>query len=343
MLVDVGALARGSTASAASAAALAAAAAAADAEGAEEEEGGEDGGDNEDEDDDDDDDDGDAGAGTASGHGGVVGAGAASASWGFGGRKLVRPIFRSKEQRTTIREAEERAAEEARAKEEAKRLAALRAEESRRMVAETLLREDEAAASAAAEESAFDRLRPDDTDRPEEAEADFEEWRLREMRRLKRETDAAAATVLDAAETARRRALSPEQREREDRELEASGAKVFFSKAKEKWAFMQKYAHRGAFYVDESSVAAGDVRARSIAAPSELEAGFDKSKLPSVMQVRGQMFGKKGQTRYKGLAATDTSSTRGDALYSGGGGALQRRLDAARGGMGDLDTRRGGR
>ena len=209
------------------------------------------------------------------------------------------------------------------------------------MVAETLLREDEAAASAAAEESAFDRLRPDDSDKPEEAEADFEEWRLREMRRLTRETDAEAAAAREAAETARRRALAPEAREREDRELEAQGVKVF-AKAKEKWAFMQKYAHRGAFYVDEDSVAKGDVRERSIAAPSELEAGHDKSQLPAVMQVRGQMFGKKGQTRYKGLAATDTSSSRGDVLYRGDA-ALQRRVDAARGGAGDLDASRRGR
>ena len=100
---------------------------------------------------------------------------------------------------------------------------------------------------------------------------------------------------------------------------------------------MQKYAHRGAFYMDEDSVAKGDVRERSIAAPSELEAGHDKSQLPAVMQVRGQMFGKKGQTRYKGLAATDTT-VRGDALYRGDA-ALQRRLDAARGGAGDLDRR----
>ena len=58
-------------------------------------------------------------------------------------------------------------------------------------------------------------------------------WRLREMRRLTRETDAEAAAAREAAETARRRSLAPEAREKEDRELEAQGVKVF-AKTKEK-------------------------------------------------------------------------------------------------------------
>ena len=53
------------------------------------------------------------------------------------------------------------------------------------------------------------------------------------MRRLTRETDAEAAAAREAAETARRRSLAPEAREKEDRELEAQGVKVF-AKTKEK-------------------------------------------------------------------------------------------------------------
>ena len=261
-------------------------------------------------------------------------AAATRASWGQG-RKLVRPVFRSKEQRATLREAEEHAAEEARAIEESQRLVALRAEESRRMVAESLLRENEAAAAGGdADGTAADRLRPDDSDIPENADAEFEEWRLRELRRLKRDSDAAAAAALEISETARRRALAPEARELEDRALEQQGLKVF-RKVKEKWRFMQRYHHRGAFYVDEASLgstAATDVRTRSAAEAAELEAGHDKATLPLVMQVRA--FGRKGQSKYTHLVDQDTTRTSADLFP-----ALQSRLDAVRGGTKDLDGR----
>jgi hypothetical protein len=234
----------------------------------------------------------------------------ATLPWGYG-RPLVRPIFKKKEDRITVKSAEQIEAEEAKATEELNRSNALRVEESRRLVAESVLRVDTASTAAADEDG--DRKRPDDTDRPEDAEVDLDEWRLREMRRLKRDSDAAIAAAQEIADTQRRRTLDPEARAREDKDLEAQGLKVF-QKVKEKRNFLQKYHHKGAFYMDEDSIknsstgadGVGDVRLRSIASARDSEAGFDKSALPAIMQVKN--FGLKGRTKYTHLAAEDTSS-----------------------------------
>jgi microfibrillar-associated protein 1 len=107
--------------------------------------------------------------------------------------------------------------------------------------------------------------------------------------------------------------LDVETRAREDKELEAQGLKVF-QKVKEKRNFLQKYHHKGAFYMDEDSIkntstgvdGVGDVRLRSNASARDSESGFDKSALPAIMQVKN--FGMKGRTKYTHLTAEDTSA-----------------------------------
>ena len=66
--------------------------------------------------------------------------------------------------------------------------------------------------------------------------------------RICRDQEERQARALEEAETERRRKLTPEQRAAEDKLLEAQGLKVF-TKKKEKWNFLQKYHHKGAFYM----------------------------------------------------------------------------------------------
>ena len=140
---------------------------------------------------------------------------------------------------------------------------------------------------------------PDDDDDVNEDE-EFELWKLRELKRIKRDRDERAAVEFERKETERRRHLTDAQRMAEDR---ASGK--LQDKDKAKWKFMQKYYHKGAFYVDEDSVKVNnDVRLRD-ANGATLNDKFDKSALPKIMQVKN--FGRQGQTKYTHLVDQDTT------------------------------------
>jgi microfibrillar-associated protein 1 len=223
---------------------------------------------------------------------------------------MFRPLFRAKADRKTLQEAAAAAVAEEEAKAAAAAALAARTEESRAMVVDALRAtgaKDEGGPHGEGEEGEGVQGRPDDTDRPEQEEEEYEAWKLRELRRLARDAVAAENALKEVQETERRRHLSPEERAAEDAQLEAQGLKVF-RKTKEKWGFLQKYYHKGAFFVDEGSVSGSDVRLRSVAEPTGEDAVVgDRTALPRVMQVRN--FGRKGRTRWTHLAAEDTTLT----------------------------------
>eukprot|EP01138_Halocafeteria_seosinensis_P008580 gb/GECG01008770.1/.p1 GENE.gb/GECG01008770.1/~~gb/GECG01008770.1/.p1 ORF type:complete len:533 (+),score=137.31 gb/GECG01008770.1/:1-1599(+) len=214
-------------------------------------------------------------------------------------RQIAKPVFRRKDQRDTIRQKEEqeREEEEQRRREEEER--EQQREESRKMVVEEVQKERETE-----KQEEEDPTMPDDEDRSDDEEEEFNEWRLRELYRIKRDKDEREHHEWEQAETERRRNLTQEERAKEDRELEKQGLKTF-KKEKRSLGYMQKYYHRGAFYMDEDSVQQNDVRRRSYDAPTG-EDKVDKSKLPEVMQVRGADFGKRSRTKWTHLAAEDT-------------------------------------
>ena len=65
-----------------------------------------------------------------------------------------------------------------------------------------------------------------------------------------------------------------------------------------KYAFMQKYYHRGAFYQDNDD----QVFKRDYNMPTPMEMQ-DKTLLPQILQKRVGNFGKKGQSKYTHLTA----------------------------------------
>ncbi|RHY65422.1 hypothetical protein DYB38_005681 [Aphanomyces astaci] len=214
------------------------------------------------------------------------------------GEQMLKPIFVPKRARDTIREQEEKL----RAMEERDQALAERAlekkAESRKLVAEVLLREEGDAAQRL-QDDATDSEMPDDTDglHPEKEQQD---WELREMRRLKRDRDARDEREREAAETLRRRHMTDEEREKEDAAL---GKQT--EKEKKKWKFLQKYYHKGAFYVDDKSIKTdADVRRRDADEPT-LEDKTNRENLPTVMQVKN--FGKSGRTKYTHLTDQDTT------------------------------------
>ncbi|XP_017487602.1 PREDICTED: microfibrillar-associated protein 1-like [Rhagoletis zephyria] len=217
------------------------------------------------------------------------------------GMPRLKPIFVSKKDRITIIEKEE---------EEERRLAAAEAEkklvaEQRRRATMKLVEderrreeEEEAQARAAAEEEAIIKgiaaLLTDD----EDEETGFELWKVRELKRIKREKEEEEAREKERAEIERLRNMTEEERQAE---LEANPRQITNKAEKGKYKFMQKYYHRGVFYLDEEA----PVLKRDTAQPT-LEDHFDKTVLPSVMQVKN--FGRAGRTKYTHLVDQDTTA-----------------------------------
>ncbi|KAK5118889.1 hypothetical protein LTR62_000099 [Meristemomyces frigidus] len=217
-------------------------------------------------------------------------------------KPMLRPTFIPKNRRTqqTAATATDGAAE---------------AERVRKAKADELLRaqlERDAAAKAAGRKAWDDdaEIAPedevDDTD-DLDLEAERAAWKLRELKRVRRDRAAIEEKEKEREEIERRRNMTDSEREAEDA--------AFISQQKEegegkgKMAFMQKYFHKGAFFAGDSEQDA-EVQAvlnRDLAgARFEDEAG-DKAVLPEYMKIRDMTkLGKTGRTKYKDLKSEDT-------------------------------------
>lgn len=203
----------------------------------------------------------------------------------------LKPVFIRKKDRVTVAERE---AEEQRQKElevEAKKQAEERRRYTLKIVEEEAKKEYEENKRSLA---ALDAL---DTD-GENEEEEYEAWKVRELKRIKRDREAREAFEKEKADIERFRNLTEEERRAE---LRGSGKVVTNKASKGKYKFLQKYYHRGAFFLDEEQ----DVFKRDFSAPT-LEDHFNKTILPKVMQVKN--FGRSGRTKYTHLVDQDTTS-----------------------------------
>jgi len=280
---------------------------------------------------------------------------------------LSKPLFVPKSKRGTISEMEAQQqklqeAEERRIKENERR-----ALQSRAMVAEVVAVSDKHGHSSSGgglgEGDEFDigegrefNSIPDDTDpteedSPELANAERDAWEVRELIRILREVDEAAKEEKERKELERRRAMTDEERLEEDRRTgryrapgeaqrrnarDGNGHNGGKDGKSSENNYLQRYYHRGAFYMDEDTLEqAGkdDVRHRaaeySRAATGEDK--IDKRALPEVMQVK--KFGFAGySTKYKGLAKEDTTDKSMEFLPVKGLGRVKGRDDRDGGG-----------
>merc|ERR1712113_1241877 len=85
-------------------------------------------------------------------------------------------------------------------------------------------------------------------------------------------------------------------------ELQKNPKQVTNKAEKGKYRFLQKYYHRGAFYLDNE-----DTTLKQDFSKPPLEDHFDKSILPKVMQVKN--FGRSGRTKYTHLLDQDTTNS----------------------------------
>ncbi|CAJ0835569.1 7600_t:CDS:2 [Entrophospora sp. SA101] len=128
----------------------------------------------------------------------------------------------------------------------------------------------------------------DDTDGLDE-QAEYEAWKLRELKRIKRDKEERNSREREKREIEERRNMNEKQRLKEDLELVKKQRE---EKSKGHYKFLQKYYHKGAFYLNnEDEIFKRDY---TEATPDE-----------AVMQVKN--FGRAGQTKWTHLADQDTS------------------------------------
>jgi microfibrillar-associated protein 1 len=146
----------------------------------------------------------------------------------------------------------------------------------------------------------------DDTDGLDH-EAEYAAWKLRELKRVRRDRLAIEEKEKEREEIERRRALTAEEREAEDKAyIEAQKDE---QEGKGKMAYMQKYFHKGAFFQgdeeqDEEVKAALN---RDLAGARFEDETSSKEVLPEYMRIRDMSkLGKKGRTKYSDLKSEDT-------------------------------------
>ncbi|KAK4690133.1 microfibrillar-associated protein 1, partial [Lecanoromycetidae sp. Uapishka_2] len=222
-----------------------------------------------------------------------------SSSEDEGPKKLLRPTFIKKEERDTITAAETQDEGQRWAEEEARRK-----EKADAMIQEQL-EKDAAARAAGKKDWDDDDVQEveivDDTD-DLDPETERAAWKLRELQRVKRDRDAIETAEKEREEVERRRNLSKEEREAEDKEF-LEGQKEE-REGKGKIGYMQKYFHKGAFFQDDAKAEGLDKRDIM---GSRFEDATNREILPQYMQVRDMTkLGRKGGTKYKDLRSEDT-------------------------------------
>lgn len=271
--------------------------------------------------------------------------------------KLLKPIFVSKQYRETIRQQEE----QEKLEEIKQQNKLLKYEEKKHqtkvLLAEYLKKQSETNINDVTDNDSDAGL-PDDYDDPNDEEEEYNLWKIREIKRMKREMEFKEESIRDVNEINRRRNMTDEERYQEDVKLGK-----FQEKEKKQWKFLQKYYHKGVFYMDEKSTKNEkthiqsqynnssnyngnnngdddgnklnqkkiDVRLREYDEPT-LEDKFNKETLPAILQVK--KFGMRGRTKYTHLSDQDTSSQNALGIDQ----RIQSNYMSKRAGVGDINT-----
>ena len=203
----------------------------------------------------------------------------------------IKPQFVRKRERTTIIEKEKDLLKQKQLEKEAKQQARDRRQTTLWMV-EQSAKKDREAQKAEKDPHINDVQTDDDND-----ELEYEAWKLRELKRIKRERDERDQLEKEKNEVDKLRNMTEEERRKE---LQVNPKQITNKGVKGKYKFLQKYYHRGAFYLDKEET----VFKQDFSEPT-LEDHFDKTILPKVMQVKN--FGRCGRTKYTHLVDQDTT------------------------------------
>jgi len=218
----------------------------------------------------------------------------------YTGVAMVKPVFVPKSERDTIAERERLEAEEQALEDARKRRLEERRIETKQIVVEEIRKDEEIQKNLEMEANIADVDTDDEVNEAEEYEA----WKVREISRIKRDREDREAMLKEKEEIEKVRNMTEEER----REWERKNPKPA-PPPKQKWRFMQKYYHKGAFFQSESddwasTVGSDGIFTRDFSAPTG-EDKMDKTILPKVMQVKH--FGRSGRTKWTHLVNEDTT------------------------------------
>ncbi|KAK6058026.1 WD domain, G-beta repeat protein [Cooperia oncophora] len=187
--------------------------------------------------------------------------------------ELKAKVFVRKKDRVTLLEAEKEKLAQELLKKEEERKKEERKRDSIRLVQQVLREEDEMEKRKKEENIELGSVPTDD----ESENVAYETWKLREMKRLKRNREEREQLAKEKAEFERVHNMTEEERLKY---LRANPRVITNQAIKGKYKFLQKYYHRGAYYLDEED----DVYKRNFAEATADDV-FDKTVLPKVMQV----------------------------------------------------------
>ncbi|CAK8698624.1 unnamed protein product [Clavelina lepadiformis] len=230
----------------------------------------------------------------------------------------LKPVFVRKKDRLTIQEREKEEEKQRLLEEEAKRAALERKKYTIKVIEKEARAELEAESAATGSlTAALESVDSDDGN----DEAEYELWKVRELKRVKRDREEREAIQKEKEEVERLRNMTEEERRAEAR---TNPKKITNQSQKGKYRFLQKYYHRGAFFMDKDE----DKYMQDFTSPT-LEDHFDKTVLPKVMQVKN--FGRSGRTKYTHLVDQDTSTS--DSAWAQESAASNRFMANRGGGM----------
>jgi microfibrillar-associated protein 1 len=214
---------------------------------------------------------------------------------------LVKPVFKPRSQRETLKEREALEQEEEEAEERRKERLKEKKVESKSLLVEQIKLAEEADKAADMNDSSDIEL-IDDNDEINEAE-EYDLWKIRELKRIKRDKEERLERQKEMEFVMKRRAMTDAEREEDDRRMDLKANKRDEVK---QFNFLQKYYHRGGFFQDKAVKGEEPLYLRDYHEPLE-EEKFDKTLLPKAMQLRRGQFGKKGQVKHSHLTEVDTT------------------------------------
>ncbi|KAK8713354.1 hypothetical protein V6N13_148574 [Hibiscus sabdariffa] len=225
------------------------------------------------------------------------------------GIAMAKAVFVPKSERETIVERKRLEAEERAIEEAEKRKLEHRKIETRQLVVEKIREDAEIQKNMELEANIEDVDTDDEINEAEEYEA----WKAREIARIKRDREEREAMIKEREEIEKVRNMTEEER----REWERRNPKPA-PPPKQKWKFMQKYFHKGAFFqtdADDPAATAGahNIYHRDFSAPTG-DDKMDKTILPKVMQVKH--FGRSGRTKWTHLVNEDTTDWNNPWTYN---------------------------